>query len=187
MPGGERMSVIRVEADSTQRLWSFTLNGGDPRVVLEDVAPVGYHAWLGERRLGLFVLGDPATLQLADVTTGEARIVARDIGRSLHRIPGTGTISYVQRDGDGPGRIRAYDPATGQSRDLVDEMPDNEFHAWTPDGVLLGASGSRLLMWREGDASWTQVADLADAGISGISRLAVSPDGTRLVVVAAHR
>lgn len=187
MPGGERMSVIRVEADSTQRLWSFTLDGADPRVVLENVAPVGYHAWLGERRLGLFVLGDPATLQLADVTTGEARIIARDIGRSLHRIPGTGTLSYVQRDGGGTGRIRAYDPATGQSRDLVDEVPENEFHAWMPDGALLGASGSRLLMWREGDASWTQVADLVDAGISAISRLAVSPDGTRLVVVAAHR
>src|SRR6266550_6831098 len=44
MPGGERFSVVRVETDSTQRLWSFALNGSDPKVVLEALKPVGYSA-----------------------------------------------------------------------------------------------------------------------------------------------
>ncbi|MDX1675452.1 MAG: hypothetical protein R3314_11715, partial [Longimicrobiales bacterium] len=61
IPGSDRFSVVRVEADSTQRLWSFAPDGSRPRLVLEDVAPVGYHAW-SDDRVALFVLGDPPTL-----------------------------------------------------------------------------------------------------------------------------
>ena len=62
-PDGRGFSVIRVEADSTQRLWRFPLSGfGGPSLVLERVKPVGYHVWVGEHTLVLFVLGRPATL-----------------------------------------------------------------------------------------------------------------------------
>src|SRR5262249_36264272 len=44
-PDGKHVSVIRVEADGTQRLWRFTLEGTEPELVLERVKPVGYHAW----------------------------------------------------------------------------------------------------------------------------------------------
>src|SRR5262245_65048568 len=53
MPGGNRFSVIRVEKDSTQRLWSFTLSGTDPQVILPALKPVGYHAWLDADHLAL--------------------------------------------------------------------------------------------------------------------------------------
>jgi hypothetical protein len=46
MPGGQRFSVIRVEADQTQRLWSFANDGSDPKVVIEALKPVGYHVWI---------------------------------------------------------------------------------------------------------------------------------------------
>src|SRR5258707_11489719 len=44
-PDGAHISVIRVEADGTQRLWRFTMDGTEPELVLADVKPVGYHAW----------------------------------------------------------------------------------------------------------------------------------------------
>src|SRR3954466_1352471 len=36
MPSKERLSVVRVEKDSAQRLWSFNFNGSDDRLVLPD-------------------------------------------------------------------------------------------------------------------------------------------------------
>jgi len=68
--------VIRVERDSTQRLWSFDLTGGDPRLVLERIKPVGYHAWVDPTTLALFVLGSPNSLQIADLGTGSGAILA---------------------------------------------------------------------------------------------------------------
>ncbi|MCY7378713.1 MAG: hypothetical protein LH467_05150, partial [Gemmatimonadaceae bacterium] len=64
MPGGKRFSVIRVERDSTQRLWSFALDGSDPRLVLTALQPVGYHVWLRADRLAAYVLGTPSTLHV---------------------------------------------------------------------------------------------------------------------------
>src|SRR4051812_45191978 len=72
MPGGNRISVIRVEKDSAQRLWSFTLNGRDPRIVLTDIKPVGYHTWIDTTHVALFVLGSPNSLVLANSKTGSS-------------------------------------------------------------------------------------------------------------------
>src|SRR5258705_12870036 len=71
-PDGAHISVIRVEADGAQRLWRFTMDGTQPELVLADVKPVGYHAWGDDHTLALFVLGRPATLQIADTRTGKA-------------------------------------------------------------------------------------------------------------------
>src|SRR5829696_7789950 len=97
-PDGKWFSVVRVEKDSTQRLWKFPLAGGEPVLVLPGVKPVGYHTWIDDSTLVLFVLGRPATLQLADVHTGVARAIARDVGRSIQRVPGARAFTYVQRD-----------------------------------------------------------------------------------------
>jgi len=185
MPSLSRFSAIRVEADSTQRLWSFESGGTNPEVILHDIAPVGYHAWLNEDTLALFVLGQPATLQIASVTQGTAETVADNIGRSLHRIPGRSTFSFVQLDQAGAGRIMEYAPATGEVTFVAPLLEGNEFYAWTPAGVILMGQGSTLFRWTPGDSdAWEEVMDLEDAGILGISRIALSPEGSWIAVVA---
>ena len=79
----------RARRAKTQRLWQFTVDGRDPRPVLENVKPVGYHAWGDDRTLALFVLG-PARRRCSSPTrgTGTAVVLASDIGRSIQRIPG---------------------------------------------------------------------------------------------------
>ena len=184
MPGGTRFSVIRVEADSTQRLWSFALDGSAPELVLADIAPVGYHAWLDDSTLGLFVLGRPATLQIADTGTGRARVAAHDIGRSLHRVPGRSAVSYLHRDGGG-SVLRTLDPISGRGARLIAGLEGSQDYAWTPHGVIIMGSGSVLYAFDPlTDADWRRLVDLSGAGISEITRLAISPDGTAIAVVA---
>lgn len=182
------ISVIRVEADGTQRLWRFAMDGSDPRLLLPDVKPVGYHAWSDSHTLALFVLGPPATLQVADTGTGRARIVATDIGRSVQTIPGGRTISFVQRIRSGDTvrqSIRELDPATDRVTPLVDAPAGSTDAdcAWTRDGTLLVAAGGRLYRWTRGAAGWAMVVDLERLSLRGVSRLAVSPDGRRLALV----
>lgn len=184
IPGSDRFSVIRVEADSTQRLWSFAADGSDPRVLLNDIKPVGYHLWLDANQLALFVLGNPATLQIADVRTGKARTIASNIGRALQRIPNANAFSFVQRNADSTLSIVRYDLATGQATNLVRTLPQNEYHVWLNDSTLLSANNSVLYQWRKGDRGWIHVADLAGYAVNGITRLALSPDGKLLALVA---
>jgi len=188
MPGGRRFSTVRVEADSTQRLWSFAMDGSDARLVLDDVEPVGYHAWLDRDRIALYVLGEPATLRLADVRSGSARTVASNIGRAVHRVPGRDALSFVQRSDDGgPGTIEILDPATGRTQNLVQPFPENEFHAWLSASMLLTARDSRIYTYTpDRDTGWTVGPDLAGYDIHGITRIAVSPGGRTLAIVAAR-
>jgi hypothetical protein len=183
MPDRQHFSVVRVERDSTQRLWAFTMKGVPVKPVLDSIKPVGYHAWLNADTVYVFVLGQPATLRQAEPARGTAAIVASDIGRSIFRIPGQHAVSYVQRDSTG-GVIRALDPGTGASGDLVRLPAGTEFYAWTPDGDILSANGNRLLRWRSGQPSWEIVAQFSEPGLQKISRLAVNPKGDRIALVA---
>jgi hypothetical protein len=185
LPGGSGFSTVRVEADSTQRLWRFDWDGGHPALVLTDVKPVGYHAWGDPRTLALFVLGTPPTLQLADTRTGGATRVASDIGRGLQRIPGRAAVSFVQKAADSVWTVTELDLATQRTRPLVQTLRGVDQYAWTPDGTLLMAQGSKLYQWRpERGAQWEEIADFTAAGLANITRLAVSPRGNQLALVA---
>jgi dipeptidyl aminopeptidase/acylaminoacyl peptidase len=191
-PDGAHISVIRVEAGGTQRLWRFTIDGVQPELVLADVKPVGYHAWADDHTLALFVLGQPATLQIADTRTGKADSLVPGINRSIQRIPGGRTISFVQRmpSGEQGGtptlKISELDPTSRRVTPLVNAVAGAKEAdcAWTPDGMLLMADKDVLYGWRRGGADWRRLADLSALGLHGVSRLAVSPDGQRIALVA---
>lgn len=184
MPRGNAISVIRVERDSTQRLWSVPLDGSPGSVILERIKPVGYHTWANDTLLALFVLGSPNTLQLASTTTGRGDTIVTSIGRSLHTTR-DGQVSFVHKVSNDEWWLVLLDPMTRQQRRLV-QMPRRvEDYAWTPGGVVLIGEGSVLKAFdprRGGD--WEIVADLAQYGLAGITRLSVSPRGDAVAVVA---
>ncbi len=184
-PDEKSFSVIRVEADKTQRLWQFPLAGGAPALVLTNIKPVGYHVWLDAGTLALFVLGQPNTLQLVDVKTEKAEVLAQSIGRALHRVPGQPSqFSFVHK-AEKEWWVKTYDLKTRQTINLVKTLPGSEDCAWLPNGTLLMAQGSKLFKWQRGkDADWQLVADLAEAGVTNITRLAVNAKGDRLALVA---
>ena len=186
MPGGNRISVIRVEKDSAQRLWSFTLTGKDPRIVLTDIKPVGYHTWIDSIHVALFVLGQPNSLVLANTKTGKSEVVAHDIGRSLLPVPGDEGFSYLAHVGKDwvftEVMLTADHNHVRYSKPIV-TLPAGMDYVARVAGGLIGGSGSKLYTWREG-GQWTEVADLAQYGLSKVSRIAVSPTGTLMAVVA---
>lgn len=187
MPGSTRFSVVRVERDSTQRLWSFRLDGSDPQLVLESLAPVGYHAWLDESRLAVYVLGSPSTLHVVRRDGSEDEVRASNIGRTIQRVPAQGWYSFVQLDSTRTPWIVAQPFEGGAVSRLVRLPEGNEFYTWMPDGTLLSAAGHELMRWNgvsgEGSA-WLAVASAVPFPVKNISRLAVSPDGKWLAFVA---
>ena len=182
--------MVRTEQDKTQRLWRFDARGGSPQVVLPDIKPVGYHAWVDSNTLALFVLGPPATLRIATVATGRADIVADNIGRSLHRIPGTQSVSFVQRDNTGEFWVKQIEVASRKIEPLVraaEGSADRDM-AWMPDGkTILMSAGTKVLAWTRGGSGWIEVFDATAHSLGTVSRLAVSPKGDAVAIVVAER
>ena len=187
MPGDSSFSVIRVEADSKQRLWAFPLRGtGAPWLVLERVQPVGYQAWADAHSLALFILGQPATLRRADTRTGDAETVAENIGRAMQKVPGRRAVSFIQIvPADSSMWIKMLDFETGNVTSVVQTLAGSEYHVWLPDGALLMAQGASLYRYdpRQDNASWSKVATFTQTQLQRITRLALSPKGDRLAMV----
>lgn len=172
-PDSTALAVVRVERDSTQRLWKLPLDGSAPSLLVPDVKPVGYFAFADDTTLAMFVLGSPATLQVATVGRPGARTVARNIGRSLHRIPGTSHVSFVQKGASG-WYIMRLDPRSGAIDTLVATRPRREDYAWLDERTIVMGDGAALYRYTLGDSAWTPFADFGFARLRNISRLAVS-------------
>ena len=182
IPGQDAFSAIH-EIRGKQYLWRYDLSGESLGPIFATAEPVGYHAWANEHVVAMFILGDPATLQVGDALTGDLRVVAERPGRSIHRIPGTEAISFVRKVSDEEWWIERFDPAAGTSERITLTLPGREDYGWTPEGEILMGDDSRLFAWSEG-SDWTEIADFSDLGVEGITRLAVSPDGSRVAIVA---
>lgn len=185
IPGDQAFSAIRVEADSLQRLWRFTMQGMDAEPVLRDIAPVGYHAWADDANtLILFVLGRPATLQIATVESQRGEVLDENPGRSLHKIPNRNAFSYVARVSEDEAWISEVDIGTHNITRIIRSVDAGQDHAWAPDGVVFMGSGGKLFQYNpEVDQGWREIADFSGQGLS-LSRLAVSPDGSKIAIVA---
>ena len=185
VPGGGAISVIRVERDSTQRLWHLPLGGGDQLPLFPTLKPVGYQAWADARRVAMFVLGTPSALVLGDRASGALDTVMFNVGRSLHRVPGSSRISFVSKAYEAAWYIMSLDVDTRVVVPLVRLPAGTEDYAWLPDGRLIAGSGSALFVCDLARQSqWEQVADLGSSALSSISRLAVSPSGDMVAIVA---
>ena len=193
-PGG--FSVVQSEMrppnappGPIQRLWRFNASGANPQLIFADINPVGYHAWVDADRVGLFVLGQPNSLQLASVTTGKGEVVASGIGRSLHRIPNTRLISFVHREPSGEYWVKQIDIDSRKIDALTKVVEGNTERdmAWMPDGkTILMSGGAKVYSWTRGTSGWTEVFDAAAHGLGAVSRIAVSPKGDAVAIVVAE-
>lgn len=208
MPGDQRFSVIRVEKDSAQRLWSFAMDGSDPQLLVPSVKPVGYHAWIDPDNLALFVLGNPNALVHYGLRSHRVDTLARDIGRSLSPVIGGAGFSFTARQPNGDLKLEIMSWPYRTTTDVATMPKGSEDIVWLARDLVLSANGSKLIslhanLGATGSTSsalpatpapaagtppptpeWQDVIDLGSDGLTRISRLAVSQDGHWLAIVA---
>jgi dipeptidyl aminopeptidase/acylaminoacyl peptidase len=192
-PDGKTFSVIRVEADGTQRLWRFDLDGSNPRLLLENVKGVGYQAWLDATHVAVFIVGNkgqPNTLQLADTTTGMTEMIDSNPGHGLalrtHGPNAPPTLTYVCKTDPTHWVVKEFDLATKKVTVIADALPGSEDLAWDPiRDILFMAKGPKIfLLDKQSKTGWSEEGDFTAAGIDHITRLAIGPRNPRLVFVA---
>lgn len=179
MPDG-RISSIRLDTTGLQLLYAYDLKGGN-EVLVEDLV-IGYHAWINATSIVAFVLGEISTMQIINTTTDDAVVVGEKIGRSLHKIPKSKHFSYVDKSTDN-WTINSMDPETQETLIITPTLAGAEDYTWTPGGQIIMGKGAKLFLW-ESNKAWKEIADLTTNNISNISRLSVSPNGKKLVLVS---
>ncbi|MGK7390938.1 MAG: TolB family protein [Candidatus Cyclobacteriaceae bacterium M2_1C_046] len=181
-PDGEGFSAILLEKDGTQLLWKYYFDERDPKVLVPDLK-IGYHCWFDENTIVAFVLGEPLTLQICHLRENKNKVIAENIGRSLHKIPDQQRVSYISKETEN-WKIMALDPVTGEKNEIIHALPGSDDMAWDPDGVIFMGKENELYKFEpKNDQSWQKVTSLEDLGLYNITRLAISPNGKKIAIV----
>lgn len=184
-PDEKHISCIIQRDNNAQDLGQYPVSGGEA-VTLIDSLIVGYHAWVNEQNLILFVLGDSMTLQWYNLPAKSSQIIDANIGRSLHKIPNQKALSYVKKNTDDEWLIKRIDASTKKISTITPTLPGREDLTWTSDGKILMSDGEKLFFYDSKQKDGWKEVGMGEHKLSGISRLAISKDGKKLAVVVAE-
>ena len=93
--GDEALSAIRLDSSGLQRLYRYDLKE-DASVPIHKSLKIGYHVWYKKDLLIATVLvADRMDLVYLNLKDGSEKILALDVGRSLHKIPKSNAISFI--------------------------------------------------------------------------------------------
>ncbi len=192
MPDRKHFSCVRVDANrsATQRLWSYPIDRTDAgREILPLHQSIGYHFWLTEKKLALFVInGTVNYLKLVNVDDQSAIQLTQGIGRSFGKLP-DGRLAFIQKATKETWYIRALDPITNNMTTVIATLPNSEDFVLMPDGTFLMGHQGKLYAYRFGEpqAEWHEIADLSTLGINSIRRMAINRDLDRIAIVSDVR
>jgi hypothetical protein len=184
MSDGKSFSTVRME-EGFARLWRFPMNGRSPKLIVRDVVGLGYHTWIDDDTVAFSISGDPSQLRLVNVTTGEERVVAEDIGRCLQRVPGSTELAYVDMSDPGHWLIRYMNTSTGEHSTSVPARAGSQDFAIRSDGSILMGDGPRLYRIQPGAADWELVADWSKQLGGNITRISISPTNEHMAIVVS--
>lgn len=183
-PDKKFISCIIQRDNGVQDLGKYPIDGGNPQVIVNNLT-VGYHAWVDDQNLVLFVLGQPNSLRWYSVKEKKDWILSEKIGRSLHRIPGTTAVSFVDKT------LPDWVIKSVVQKDVAPEMIARTAHeredlAWTPDRRILMSDGEQILYWEAGSVDWIPVELQQPVAMKGITRMAVNAKGNKLAIVVSE-
>lgn len=186
-PDKTSLSCIIQHDNGAQDLGKYPVGGGEPSVIIDNMI-VGYHVWADNSHLALFILGSPQTLHYMRLPTKEDTVLAQNIGRSLHKIPGERAISFIQKISDTQSEIRRVDLETMKITTLATTLPGKEDITWTTDGKIISSDGTKIY-FLDPDQGKNWIAVSVSSGsemLKGATRLSVNSKGDKLAVVVTE-
>lgn len=195
MPDGKNISVVMVEPDSTQRLWKFPIQGGASSCIAENIDSVGYHCWVNKDTFAFVKITEPLSLFFYSLKSKKEYLLVEDAGRCILSMKNNKGIFYTAKNGQNfkTWQIRL---STVDYEDIAVNMELHELPESTQDFnffidksnkiQLFYASNSKIISEDYHLFDYRIITDLEKSGIKNITRIAVSPDGKKMAIVATH-
>lgn len=185
----QQYSVVRVEADGTQRLWQ--IGAGKDELLLPEVKGVGYHAWGADGDLLLFLLADQSGPNRAVYRSkdGQLTTLAGHIGRSLVYQGSTDQFYFTAPLPDMPENAEQwlwrYQAGAKAAKPVLPLPADGQDLAVTSQGTLLVSSGRYILQLKE--QSWLPWLDLRQGCAGKVTRFKLNPVKPMLAYVCQEK
>ncbi len=186
IPGSNgKVSAVRLDPDGLQRLYMYDTISKENIELIEGLQVAYYNFHNAETIVASVLSDDKLDLVFSNLKAKKTDTFIRNVGRSIHRVPDSKTMSYTSVNEDKNQEVYLLDMETKESF-FVCQLPIGILdYTWLNDSQILIGSGSKLYIYDTFlNSDWKEVANLSEYNIKDITRLAVSPDGARLSLVA---
>ncbi len=188
-PKSKNVTAVRLDTTGLQRLYEYDFKTMESSLLIKNLQ-VAYYSFYDKKTILSSVLsGNNLDLVISNLSKKTNDTLVQNVGRSIHKVPNSKEeMSYTSVNEDGNMDIFQLDMKTLESF-FVAELPIGiQDHIWLDESKLLIGSLDKLYMLDFfGSEDWKLVADLSEYNIKEITRLAVSPDGTKLAIVAEKK
>lgn len=184
-PSNSDVAAVRLDTDGLQRLYRYDAKTGKSTEIIKNLQ-VAYFAFYNDNKMLATVLnGEKLDLVMIDLSTKSVDTLFYNAGRSLQKVPNTSSMSYSLVNEEGNLDIYLLDMTSYESF-FVTELPIGiQDYVWINDTQILLGKGSRLYMYDSlGGTEWNRVASIEEYGIKNITRMAISPNGKKIAIVA---
>jgi len=182
-PDLDYYSCIILEQNGQQLLWKYPFGQGQPEKVNPELK-VGYHVWRNKNELYVFVLEEDGN-NLYKIKNNEIIPMFKSIGRSLNFSVDRDELAFIQKDSAG-NKIMLHNPNNDKTRFLTNGIEGSEDFCWLDKNTLIMGNGSKLYKFNiKKSKSWVEVFDLSFFNLDDVTRLAVSPDKSNIVLVVS--
>jgi len=183
----DKISVVRVEENKAQRFCS--LNKEDDyqaNLLVNFNDSVAYYGWIDKDNVALCVLNNGKTeLQIFTLSNQQYILqMAEKTGRCFGRFT-AGEFFFVVKETDSTGMILHFDMAAQNLSEFCPLLTGSEDFVLTPDGSVWMGKEGKLFQFDFNKKEWTELTDFSKT-LGNFYRMAISPDGKRLVMVSYH-
>ena len=182
IPNDRAVSAIRLDTTGLQRLYRYPLSGTIPHPLFQK-AKIAYHVWIDAHQLVATVLVEnQMDLVLANTKNERIKTVYKNVGRSLHRIPNSSKVSFVQTM-QGKSTVYAIDPLNSKLEVLISFAHPITDMYWFSDRLFLYSVGDLINEVDVVTSNEKIFYQSQSSSVSTITRILVSPDKAKLIFV----
>lgn len=179
-PDQKHFSCVVVEADSTQRLWLYNLDGTVKKCYNTGIDSIGYSTWLSNDTLLYYKLTAPHSLRMYNDLSKEDKWLCNSPTRAFKKINGSKFIYGIKDSAQIQYRI--YNTLLKRSDEYTVHKSGGEDFIWHPELGLIKSEGAQLFVFDNKLKTWSVLFDFSSAGIKKITRF-IFDAKTKFVVI----
>lgn len=191
MEDGQNISAVFIEEDSvTQRLWKINIGSAKPKLINKKIDSVGYYWPLGNNEYASFILGTNEqnhTLRIINTANSTEDLISDSIAGCIRTF--NKTISFIREPKSGVKKLMFFEPSTRLIYSAMDFPAEATDYVWFGEHVLI-PQGDKISIYKleRDDIGRLKLRlvierDLSESPVINARRPAISPDGTKLMLV----
>lgn len=183
IPYSKNVSAVRLDKSGLQRFYQYNFNSGQNKEIIKDLV-VAYPMWYDKNTVvSSVIVNDSLHLFVSDLKKKVNRSIAKQVGRSFHKIPNSKLVSFMKQNGK-KWEVWSLNPLTKETKKITNIGTAQDI-CWLPNGSILIPYENTLYQFNPTtDQSWSVFHNFKDENINNISRITVNKDATKLAITA---